>query len=97
MLNLIHLNAECMKQYTTMTHYCFQKVDHKGVEFKECEEHANHILQECNKDKLRKLPENDMNAHYFHMTPSSQWSPMGLAHHKWNLRKPSNKGKWARW
>lgn len=82
-----------MREYTTMTHACMAKQHASGVDFKECEGEANNFLQQCNHDQLAGLPENHMAAHYFHMTPPSQWSPMGLAHHKWNLRKPAQWGK----
>lgn len=95
MLNLIHLNAQCMKEYTQMTHACMDQKD--TMVFKKCETEANIFLQKCQDDKLRNLSDNDMNAHYFHMTAPSQWSAMGLAHHKWNLRKPADKAKWGKW
>merc|ERR1711988_860381 len=88
MLNLIHLNAFCMKEYTQLTHQCMDKEKITGFDFKACEGEATLFLQECQAKKMQALDKDTMAAHYFHVTPKSQWDHMGLAHHKWMLSKP---------
>merc|ERR1712178_278749 len=80
-----------MREYTKINNAFLTQPNKTGIQYGACEEKANDFLQECNREKLSKLSDKDMAAHYFHMTPQSQWSPLGLATHKWALKKPTKK------